>query len=97
MKKILLLLGLITLATSCEKWDDEFCGCNIEGEYYTSDGTQYRINNRYEGRMCDQARSDTRYQVQLLRNGCYTCGTGINVTLQDAINNGSVRLTDHCY
>ena len=98
MRKLLLLLVVALVGVSCEKFDEEFCGCDISGEYYGADGTQYRVNDRYEGRTCADARADSRYQVQLLRANCgYACGTGKRVTLQNAIGNGSVRLTDHCF
>ena len=96
MKKVLLLFGLVVLATSCEV-DPADCNCELDGEYYVGN-TQYRLGDFVQGRSCDQLKADQRYQVQLLRPNCgIACGTGINITLQEAINGGSARFTENCY
>ncbi len=89
MRKLLLLLTLCVTIISCGK-DTEDCHCDIEG-YYQHNGTQYRISD-YQERECSRVAQDQNYQVHLLRDGCYTCGTGIRVPLQDVLDAGGVQL-----
>lgn len=95
MKKLLLLFGFVILATSCTQ-DPADCYCELDGEYYVGD-TQYRLGEFFEGRNCDQVKTDQRFQVQLLHASCgIACGTGQRITLQEAINGGSARFTETC-
>lgn len=89
MKKVLGLLLLAGLAISCGK-ETEDCHCDIEG-YTIYNGVQYRIND-YQQRECSAVKNDQNYRVHLLREGCYTCGTGIRVPLQDLLSSGDVTL-----
>ena len=96
MKKLLILLALVTTITSCSS-DDEFCDCELTGEYYVGN-TQYRLGSLWQDRTCDEVRRDQRLQVQLLRPDCgIACGTGMRITLQEALNGGSARLSRNCY